>query len=175
MERCFANGSRWPCAAIKLSSIFWASFIMVGWVCRLTNCGHGCDTAKRRSRAPTRHKTILAGCLIWAMMSFPTMLGRGLILAGRHTRHRHFPFFLGMIYPGSGLGVKADSIQAYRWLLIARDLHKSSQYCNDALASRALVAQGMTKSPSRSGWRLTGRKSSSKGARQSNRRIPNAA
>jgi len=95
--------------------------------------------------------------------------------AGRHTRHRLFPFFLGMIYAGGGPGVKADPIQAYKWLSIARDLHKSPQYRNDALASRALVAQGMPKSPSRNGWRLTGRKSSSKGARQSNRQIPNAA
>ena len=51
-----------------------------------------------------------------------------------------------MIYAGGGPGVKADPIQAYKWLSIARDLHKSPQYRNDALASRALVAQGMTKS-----------------------------
>lgn len=53
-------------------------------------------------------------------------------------------FFLGMIYAGGGPGVKADPIQAYKWLSIARDLHESPQYRNDALASRALVAQGMT-------------------------------
>lgn len=55
-------------------------------------------------------------------------------------------FFLGMICAGGGPSVKADPIQAYKWLLIAGHLHKSSQYRNDALASRALVAQSMTKS-----------------------------
>jgi len=53
-------------------------------------------------------------------------------------------FFLGMIYAGGGPGVKADPIQAYKWLSTASDLHKSTQYRNDALASRALVAQGMS-------------------------------
>ena len=54
-------------------------------------------------------------------------------------------FFLGMIYTGGGPGVKADPIQAYKWLSIASALHKSPRYRDDALASRALVAQGMTK------------------------------
>jgi TPR repeat protein len=53
-------------------------------------------------------------------------------------------FFLGMIYAGGGPGVKSDPIQAYKWLSIASDLHKPGHFRNDALASRALVAQGMS-------------------------------
>jgi TPR repeat protein len=52
-------------------------------------------------------------------------------------------FFLGMIYAGGGPGVRADPIQAYQWLTTASDLHKSPRYRNDALASRALIGQGM--------------------------------
>ena len=53
-------------------------------------------------------------------------------------------FFLGMIYAGGGPGVKSDPIQAYKWLSIASDLHDHGRYRNDALASRALIAQGMS-------------------------------
>ena len=50
-------------------------------------------------------------------------------------------FFLGMIYAGGGPGVQADPIQAYMWLSLAGDLQKSPRYRDDALSSRALVAQ----------------------------------
>jgi len=53
-------------------------------------------------------------------------------------------FFLGMIYAGGGPGVKADAIQAYKWLSTASALQTSPRYRDDALSSRALVAQGMT-------------------------------
>jgi len=53
-------------------------------------------------------------------------------------------FFLGMIYAGGGPGVKADPIEAYKWLSTASALQTSPQYRKDALASRALVAQGMS-------------------------------
>jgi hypothetical protein len=55
-------------------------------------------------------------------------------------------FFLGMIYAGGGPGVKADPVQAYKWLSLASELQKSPRYRSDALASRALVAQGMSQS-----------------------------
>lgn len=53
-------------------------------------------------------------------------------------------FFLGMIYAGGGPGVQADPVQAYKWLTLASELQTSPQYRNDALASRALVAQGLS-------------------------------
>ena len=53
-------------------------------------------------------------------------------------------FFLGMIYAGGGPGVRADPVQAYMWLSLAGELHQSPRYRNDALSSRALVAQGMS-------------------------------
>jgi TPR repeat protein len=54
-------------------------------------------------------------------------------------------FFLGMIFAGGGPGVKADPIQAYKWLSTGSTLHQLPRYRDDALSSRALVAQGMTK------------------------------
>lgn len=53
-------------------------------------------------------------------------------------------FFLGMIYAGGGPGVKADPIQAYKWLSVASVQHTAPTYRHDALSSRDLVAKGMT-------------------------------
>ena len=49
-------------------------------------------------------------------------------------------YFLGMIYAGGGPGVQADPVQAS----LAGQLQISPRHRDDALSSRALVAQGMT-------------------------------
>lgn len=53
-------------------------------------------------------------------------------------------FFLGMIFASGGNGVKADPIQAYKWLTLAASLHAVPRYREDALTSRKAIAAGMS-------------------------------